>query len=61
MRFSTSEMRVIKTLRSWGVYPQCQQKAAVPTTYTATGPCQVWSWDITWLPSVVRGRWYYLY
>ncbi|GAA0471482.1 hypothetical protein GCM10009413_04360 [Tatumella punctata] len=33
-----------------------QQKAAVPTTYTATGPCQVWSWDITWLPSVVRGE-----
>lgn len=38
-----------------------QQKVTVPTTYTATGPCQVWSWDITWLPSVVRGRWYYLY
>lgn len=38
-----------------------QQKVAAPTTFTATGPCQVWSWDITWLPSVVRGRWYYLY
>ena len=24
-------------------------------------PCQVWSWDITWLPSTVRGRWFYLY
>lgn len=32
-----------------------------PATFTATGPCQVWTWDITWLPSVVRGRWYYLY
>jgi putative transposase len=21
----------------------------------------VWTWDITWIPSVVRGRWYYLY
>ncbi|WP_447877217.1 hypothetical protein [Serratia fonticola] len=21
----------------------------------------MWTWDITWLPSVVRGRWYYLY
>ena len=32
-----------------------------PTTFTASGPCQVWTWDITWMPSVVRGRWYYLY
>lgn len=32
-----------------------------PTTFTASDPCQVWTWDITWLPSVVRGRWYYLY
>ncbi|MGQ5287931.1 IS3 family transposase [Pectobacterium actinidiae] len=38
-----------------------QQKVSVPTTFTATGPCQVWSWGITWLPSVVRGRWFYLY
>ncbi|WP_156294593.1 helix-turn-helix domain-containing protein [Serratia oryzae] len=29
-----------------------------PTTFTASGPCQVWTRDITWLPSVVRGRWY---
>lgn len=27
----------------------------------ATGPNQVWSWDITWLPTVVRGRYVYLY
>lgn len=32
-----------------------------PRTYTATGTRQVWTWDITWPPSVVRGRWYYLY
>jgi putative transposase len=29
--------------------------------HRATGPNQVWSWDITWLPSVVRGRFFYLY
>jgi putative transposase len=29
--------------------------------HRATGPNQVWSWDITYLPSVVRGRYYYLY
>jgi putative transposase len=27
----------------------------------ATGPCQVWCWDITWLPSNVRGKYFYLY
>ena len=38
-----------------------QQKVSAPTTFTATGPCETWCWDITWLPSVVRGRWFYLY
>ena len=33
----------------------------VPTSHTATGPNQVWSWDITYLPSLVRGQYYYLY
>lgn len=31
------------------------------TVHTATGPNQVWSWDITWLPTTVRGRYLYLY
>jgi putative transposase len=31
------------------------------TVHRATGPNQVWSWDITWLPTVVRGRFVYLY
>ncbi len=26
-----------------------------------TGPCQVWSWDITYLRGPVRGSFYYLY
>ncbi len=29
--------------------------------HRATGPNQVWSWDITWLPTVVRGKYLYLY
>jgi transposase InsO family protein len=29
--------------------------------HRATGPNQVWSWDITYLPSLVRGRYFYLY
>lgn len=32
-----------------------------PTGYTATGPNQVWTWDITYLPSALKGYFYYLY
>ncbi len=31
------------------------------TVHRATGPNQVWSWDITWLPTLVTGRFLYLY
>jgi putative transposase len=32
-----------------------------PKEYVATGPNQVWSWDITYLKSSVKGKFYYLY
>jgi putative transposase len=32
-----------------------------PKGYCATGPNQVWSWDITWLAGPVRGMFFYLY
>jgi putative transposase len=32
-----------------------------PTSYTAAAANQVWSWDITYLPTPVRGQFYYLY
>lgn len=32
-----------------------------PTTHVATAPKQVFSWDITYLPSLVKGVFYYLY
>lgn len=32
-----------------------------PGEFTATGPNQVWSWDITYLRSPIRGAFYYLY
>ncbi len=32
-----------------------------PMGYTATGPNQVWTWDITYLPAVIKGVFYYLY
>jgi transposase InsO family protein len=32
-----------------------------PTTHIATAPRQVWCWDMTFLPTRVAGRWFYLY
>ena len=32
-----------------------------PRHFIATGPNQVWSWDITYLPTTIRGKFYYLY
>ena len=32
-----------------------------PKQHVATGPCQVWSWDITYLKSSVKGLFFYLY
>lgn len=32
-----------------------------PTSYQTTGPCQVWSWDITWMPGPIAGMFFYLY
>lgn len=32
-----------------------------PPEQKASGPGQLWSWDITYLPSQIRGRYHYLY
>ena len=32
-----------------------------PPPHVATGPCQVWSWDITYLKSRIAGQFFYLY
>ncbi|RAR27577.1 hypothetical protein DP092_25990 [Pseudomonas sp. MDMC224] len=31
------------------------------TTHCADGPNQVWCWDITWMPTTGRGRYFYWY
>lgn len=36
-------------------------KSKKPTTYTATAANEVWSWDITYLATSVKGQYYYLY
>ena len=33
----------------------------VATSHCASGPNQVWSWDITWLPTAVKGQYFYWY
>ena len=40
---------------------QAPKKVAKPTAYKATGPNQVWSWDITYLATTVTGLFYRLY
>src|SRR5215471_20061067 len=35
--------------------------ARASTVHQAIRPNQVWSWDITWLPTTVRGAYLYLY
>jgi len=37
------------------------QVTRASTVHRASGPNQVWSWDITYLPTTVRGRFLYLY
>ena len=32
-----------------------------PTSYKASTPCEVWTWDITWMPGPVAGMFFYLY
>ena len=32
-----------------------------PSTHIATRPGEVWCWDMTFLPALVQGQWFYLY
>lgn len=40
---------------------QAPKKLFKPTSFAATEPNQVWSWDITYLASLVKGQYFYLY
>jgi len=37
------------------------RRSRPPTTHIATGPGEVWCWDVTFLPATVKGQWFYLY
>jgi transposase InsO family protein len=62
-----SESTIYRTLRAEGQMSHRQSSrppragSRAPREHVATGPDQVWSWDITYLDSLVRGVYFYLY
>ena len=40
---------------------QAPRVKRLPTTHIAKAPNQVWTWDISYLPSTVKGKFFYLY
>ncbi|EMK0173378.1 helix-turn-helix domain-containing protein, partial [Escherichia coli] len=64
--YLASESTFYRVLRRHGeVHRRGRQRAAQKvtpaTSWQASGPNEVWTWDITWVPSTVKGRWFYLY
>lgn len=64
-RYLASESTVYRVLREENQLHH-RERSKVPQRRTvqphvATGPNQVWSWDITYLPSSRRGAFFYLY
>ncbi|HEJ7994518.1 IS3 family transposase [Serratia bockelmannii] len=64
-RYVASESTFYRVLRRSGeMTRRGRQKAPQSkplSTWNATGPNQLWSWDITWLASATAGVWFYLY
>ena len=64
-RYIASESTFYRILREEG-QQQHRGRSRAPenrpkSTHSATGPNQVWCWDITWLPGPAKGVYYYLY
>lgn len=59
----SSFYRLLKQAHQLQHRGRSKPKAAMrkPTGYTATQPNQVWSWDISYLPTDIIGQHYYLY
>lgn len=63
--YIASESSFYRVLRNHKMMAH-RQSAKPPTSghpkeHVATGPCQVWTWDITFLQTTVRGLFFYLY
>jgi len=65
-RYIASESTFRRVLRAHGQMrhrgrARAPSKQRPPTTHIATSPRQVWCWDMTFLPTQVAGRWFFLY
>jgi len=65
-RSIASESTFYRILRSHGQQrhrgrAKAPAKQAKPTSFRADAPCEVWSWDVTWLAGPARGLFFYLY
>jgi transposase InsO family protein len=65
-RYLASESSFYRILRAEGqqhhrgrAKPPVRRKP--PTSYKASAPCEVWTWDITWMPGPALGMFFYLY
>jgi len=65
-RYLASESSFYRFLRADGqqhhrgrAKPPMRRKP--PTSYKASAPCEVWTWDITWMPGPALGMFFYLY
>jgi len=65
-RYPASESSFYRILRADGqqhhrgrAKPPVRRKP--PASYKASGPCEVRTWDITWMPGPVAGGFFYLY
>ena len=65
-RYLASEASFYRILRADGqqhhrgrAKPPVRRKP--PTSHKASAPCEVWTWDITWMPGPVAGMFFYLY
>lgn len=64
--YLASESTFYRVLKAYGQghrrgRTQAPRHRTPPTSYGATAANQVWSWDISYLPTTVRGQFYYLY
>jgi putative transposase len=64
--YIASESSFYRVLRAHGQInrrgrAQPPRTSRPPTTHIASGPTEVWCWDLTFLPSQVQGHWFYLY
>lgn len=64
-KYIASESSFFRVLRSEKMMSHrsntSPRKVSPPEELKATGPNEIWSWDITYLKTSIRGKFYYLY